>query len=109
MRVLVCGGRSYRDDRFMDWVLTKYPIHAIIEGEAPGADSMAREWAEAHGIPFDPFPANWKKYGKRAGHIRNTQMLMEGLPDLVIAFRGGSGTANMVAQSKTHKLPVIDL
>ena len=42
------------------------------------------------------FPAEWKKHGKAAGPIRNRKMLQDGKPDLVLAFPGGRGTANMV-------------
>ncbi len=40
-------------------------------------------------------PANWDEYPRRAGIIRNREML-EHKPDAVIAFEGGPGTANMV-------------
>lgn len=109
MRVLVCGGREYSDDRFLDWVLTKLPISVIIHGAARGADSLAKEWADAYHILEVPFPANWDKYGKSAGHRRNTQMLVEGHPDYVVAFRGGRGTNNMIRQAKSHGLEVLPL
>jgi hypothetical protein len=105
----VCGGRKYRDDRFVDYVLTKLPITHIIHGAAAGADTLAREWAEAYGIEHHPFPAQWDKYGKRAGFLRNRQMIAEGKPDLVVAFRGGRGTQDMITQSKKYDIPVIDL
>ena len=43
---------------------------------------------------------DWKKYGKKAGPLRNQQMLEEGKPDLVVAFPGGNGTADMVRRAK---------
>jgi hypothetical protein len=46
-----------------------------------------------------PFPADWGAHGKAAGHIRNTQMLVEARPALVVAFPGGAGTRNMIIQS----------
>jgi hypothetical protein len=58
----------------------------ILEGEAPGADTMARRFAEE--IPwlcYRPFPAQWHKYGRAAGPIRNREMLDEE-PHLGIAF-----------------------
>ena len=53
------------------------------------------------------FDADWQKYGRAAGPIRNKQMLDEGSPDLVIAFAGGRGTENMVKQSEAKKVPVV--
>jgi len=46
-----------------------------------------------------PFPADWSRHGKSAGPIRNRQMLIEGRPDIVVAFPGGKGTANMIKQA----------
>ena len=79
----------------------------IIHGGAKGADTLANEFALENNIPVSVFPANWVKYGKAAGVIRNTQMLEEGKPNLVLAFPGGPGTRNMCMQAKLHKIPVI--
>jgi hypothetical protein len=68
----------------------------IIEGDAPGADSAAADFAVVHFCQLETYPAQWSKYGAAAGPIRNKQMLDEGKPDLVVAFPGGKGTANMV-------------
>ena len=100
MRVLVCGGRDYPDQAKVNSVLTplleQFPDLEIIEGGATGADLLAKNWAHAKNVPVQTFPANWKLYGKRAGYIRNVQMLEEGQPDMVIAFPGGPGTGMMV-------------
>ena len=44
-----------------------------------------------------------------AGHIRNQQMIDEGKPDLVVAFPGGAGTADMIRRAKKHNLKVIEV
>lgn len=67
----------------------------IIHGCANGADTLAGKYAEQKGLTLVAKPANWKKHGKAAGFIRNTEMLKEG-PDLVIAFPGGKGTRMMI-------------
>ena len=79
----------------------------IISGGAKGVDSVAIDWAVVNWCQFFEFPADWKKYGKAAGHIRNKQMLDEGKPDVVLAFRGGKGTANMIKQAEERGVPVI--
>lgn len=111
MRVLVCGGRDYNDVKKVFHVLDQ--IHAdgenisvIIEGEARGADVAAAAWACSRGVPIAPYPAQWGRYGNGAGPIRNRQMLIEGKPDLVVAFPGREGTANMVAQARKAGVPV---
>jgi hypothetical protein len=58
----------------------------LIEGGARGADSLAHKWASRNKVPTHTFRANWEEYGKRAGFIRNQQMLDEGKPNVVLAF-----------------------
>ena len=91
----------------MDWIVEKLiglGMTMIIEGEADGADALARDCGVAHRLPHRPYPANWKKYGKKAGGIRNQQMLDEGHPVLVVAFAGGTGTADMIRRAKKAKI-----
>lgn len=109
MRILVCGGRDYNDDRTFRNVLAKY-YHkdmVIIQGDARGADYLAKTYAKDFGVECESFPADWNKYGKRAGYIRNVQMLNEGKPDLVIAFPGGKGTAMMVNLAEKAGVEVV--
>ena len=103
MRVLVCGGRDYTDKdalyAYLDLLHSVQPIEVVIHGAARGADSLGAQWAKDRGIKVDPYPADWKRHPKAAGPIRNQQMLDEGKPDLVVAFAGGRGTADMVRRS----------
>lgn len=79
----------------------------VISGMARGADTHAAEWAKrTPGVTLVPFPADWASHGRRAGPIRNRQMLREGQPDLVVAFSQGSpGTRDMVEVAKAAALP----
>lgn len=100
MRILVCGGRDYADYAKVDSILdTLKPTH-IIQGGASGADSLAWDYAYVNNLPCTRYPALWKVQGKAAGPIRNQRMLDEGKPDLVIAFPGGAGTADMVRRAR---------
>ena len=104
MRVLVCGSRCWVDRAVIRRELRRLPKDTvIIEGEAPGADAIARAEAEKLGLIVEPYPADWAKYHRAAGPIRNRQMLVEGKPDLVLAFHrdidGSKGTRNMVDQA----------
>lgn len=100
MRVLVTGGRHYSDKSrvysTLDKIHAQTPISCIIEGGATGADRIGRMWALERSVDVLTFPADWKAHGRAAGPIRNQQMIDEGNPDLVVAFPGGAGTANMV-------------
>lgn len=110
MRVLVCGGRNYGKRIFLEDALNafhaQYPITCLIEGEAQGADRLARSWAIFTGILYMPFPASWDAHGRAAGAVRNQRMLDEGKPDVVIAFSGGAGTQDMVSRSHRACVPV---
>ena len=96
MRVLVCGGRDYWEKKKVYSTLRSLTIDVIIHGMCNGADTLADDYAREHGIPTLPFPADWGQFGAAAGPIRNRKMLRDGMPDLVVAFPGGPGTANMV-------------
>jgi hypothetical protein len=117
MRVLVCGGRDYRDGPHLFATLTglnisRGPISHVIHGCAKGADSLAAQWAAnagADNVVQVPFRADWTNFGRRAGPIRNQRMLDEGKPDVVVAFPGGSGTADMVRRAKAAGLEVIEV
>lgn len=100
MRVLVCGGREFRDEVRVNAVLDAQhglqPITLIIQGGASGADALAGHWARANKVKQRVFEADWARYGRAAGGIRNQQMLDEAKPDLVVSFPGGPGTTDMV-------------
>jgi hypothetical protein len=122
MKILVCGGRDFSDHEFVmrtldrlseDWPKTPtdqfgnwLPVVTIIAGGAKGVDSMAADWAIVNWTDYKEFKADWSKHGKAAGVIRNQQMLDEGKPDLVVAFPGGRGTADMIARAEAAGVPV---
>lgn len=119
MRILVCGGRDYSDYATVKREILKtiYYLNkknlplltTIIHGNASGADVLAQAAAEWFGMETEVYSADWTKYGKSAGYIRNKQMLVEGKPDIVIAFPGGKGTANMVKIAKEAGVEVIEI
>lgn len=124
VRVLVFGGRNYADRRkvyeVLDRLHAQTPIDVIIEGEATGADTLAREWAESRGVSVEPYPADWgnvsrpgavvrrnrsgKLYDAAAGSLRNEKMLRIGKPDRAIGFPGGRGTLDMARKCVEHGL-----
>lgn len=113
--IVVCGGRTYSDAarvaEVLDTVLARAGEMVLRHGDATGADQLAVEWADANGVRLDPFPvemSEWRTYGKAAGPIRNARMLAEPpTPDLVVAFPGGPGTADCVAQARALGIPVL--
>lgn len=110
MRLLVCGGRDFADQELfnqrMAAVDARYGIRTVIDGAARGADSMAALWAIHNGRESLRYPADWDKYGARAGTIRNRHMAEHSKPDVVLAFPGGSGTRNMMGIARFMRIPV---
>lgn len=98
-KCLVFGGRTYSDARAVSEILTQFwqrhGQFAVIEGGASGADRLAREWGQLHGLPVLTCAANWNSYKKAAGFIRNQWMLDYAQPTYAIGFPGGPGTADM--------------
>jgi predicted Rossmann-fold nucleotide-binding protein len=114
LTVLVCGGRLYSNVTKVGQEMRRIErergeITLVIHGGAQGADSLAKFWAQAHHKRQWEFRAQWKKYGMRAGPLRNQKMLDEGRPDLVVAFPGGRGTADMVARARKAGVEVIEV
>lgn len=97
MNVLVCGSREWTDRRLMRFVLAEEltrldpGLHhdiTILHGACRGADLMAADLLKHSIYTLRAFPADWKTHGKRAGILRNLQMLNEN-PALVLAFQVG--------------------
>lgn len=128
MRVLVTGGRHYGDrarvfneldrlhgvDRVPGGKITLV-IHGacVLRGskELRGADRWAQEWAIEREVPYLGHPAPWKLYGNGAGPRRNESMITRWRPVddvmVVLAFPGGSGTADMVNRARQLKITLI--
>ena len=106
MRALVCGGRDFDDKQWLYEVLDTLPITEIIQGDANGADLLAKQWAIDRDIDHQDFPARWQTEGRKAGPLRNRRMLDTATPDIVIAFPGGTGTNDMVKYAISKGVPV---
>ena len=99
MRVLVCGDRGWTDTTMIYDVLNFLHPQVVIEGHARGADSAAHRWAIESRVTLVCRPAEWSRFGRAAGSLRNRRMLAD-QPDLVIAFHDriefSKGTADML-------------
>lgn len=108
-RVLVCGGRD-----FTEWVKVWFQLKdlpkdtIIVHGGARGADALAEKEAQGLGLTTEVYPADWENDGRAAGPIRNQRMLDTGI-DLVIAFAGGNGTADMVRRARKAGVEVKEI
>lgn len=100
MRILITGSRDWTDWETMDEALSAEIDGgdiAIVHGGARGADQMAGSWARKYGLMEEVFPAQWNTHGKRAGFVRNAEMVATA-PDVCLAFiKNGSKGATMTA------------
>lgn len=109
-RVIIAGCRMFGDYQLMkekcDYFFQNKKPTAIICGDARGADTLGKRYAKERNIPVELFPAEWNKYGNRAGYLRNTQMANNA--DALIAFWDGKsrGTGNMIEIARKKNLPV---
>ncbi|AGO47570.1 hypothetical protein Phi4:1_gp036 [Cellulophaga phage phi4:1] len=110
-KIIIAGGRD-----FCDYPLLKIKCDSllknikeeivIVSGKAKGADSLGERYAEEKGYLIKYFPADWEKYNKGAGHIRNKQMA-EYSDALVLFWDGKSrGSANMKKEAEKEKLKI---
>lgn len=106
--VLVCGGRDFTDRQKVKEVLDSLEPGIVVEGGATGADGIAHAWARLNGVHVASVSALWDHYRKPAGPIRNAAMLLL-KPDLVVAFPGGRGTADMVRKARAVGIQVLEI
>lgn len=101
-KIAVTGGRDYRNKarvwQVLDAAVIRLGMTSGIDGGAPGADLHARMWAADNKFPWHTEKAKWHVYRRAAGPIRN-QVMIDMRPDIVIAFPGNDGTADMVRQA----------
>lgn len=121
MKLIIAGSRNLLNeggywfdelDQFREKLRynSKKEITEVVCGMAKGADTIGKEWAEKHNIPVKEFPADWEKYGKAAGPIRNKQMADYADTAIVIYNPDVSkGSKNMVEQMKKIGKPVFEV
>lgn len=102
MKVIIAGGRDINDYELLKSVIghaikSGFVIDTVISGGARGVDKMGERWAAENGKLLQVFPADWNKFGKAAGPIRNIEMSK--VADGLIAIRkdGSKGTAHMIS------------
>lgn len=113
MKAIICGGRDFLDFEYamreLDSVHRERKLTLVIQGEARGADYLARLWAESRGVDVVGHKAKWKEFGSRAGPVRNKHMLEFENPDIVIAMPGGSGTSHMKKIARDAGVEVVEI
>jgi hypothetical protein len=114
MKLAIVGSRTFTDYLFLEsTIMTRINknVTEIVSGGAPGADSLAEDFAKKFRLKMKVFPADWKRLGKKAGYLRNISIIE--YSDIVIAFWDfvSPGTKSSIDLAyKMHKeLHIIDV
>ena len=113
LSVAVVGSRGFGDYAYLkkslDAEVSRLGVRSvrIVSGGARGADSLAEQYAREKGFLLKVFPADWDRYGKAAGYIRNKDIIRN--CDLCVAFWDGQsrGTANDFAICREMNKPFV--
>lgn len=127
-RVLIYGGRDFgnfhasnlwpaqraiREAEYRagyDFLSASFPDRdvVVIQGGATGADRIGADWAGCSECAMEEYRAEWGRWGRAAGSLRNHRMLSEGKPDIAVQFPGGRGTADMRRRLQAAGIPIIE-
>lgn len=109
MRIIIAGGRDFTNTEVgfacLDSLVMTNDV--IISGHASGADHIGELYAQKNNLQCVQYPANWNKYGRAAGPIRNEEMAR--VADALIAFWDGQsrGTRSMIRLAKKYGCQVV--
>lgn len=109
MKCIIAGGRDYiptpNEKEFVIEILQHYHVTEIVSGNSGASDLFGERLAEELELKLKLFPAEWKKYGPKAGPLRNRQMAA--YTDYAILFPGGAGTESMRKEMKIHSKKIL--
>ena len=94
MLTIIAGSRTIHDYELLKTAisLSGYKITGVVCGEASGVDSLGKRYAKEKNIPIHSYPADWERYGKKAGYIRNQQMVDIASQCLILYDGSSKGT-----------------
>ena len=115
MKLAIVGSRYYTDyEKFEKLVLNALSewdedIECIISGGAKGTDLMAEQFAKQFNIPLKIYNADWGKYGKSAGPIRNAQIVKDATHLIAFPTENGKGTQDTIKKAKDIPIKIYNI
>ncbi len=108
MKTIIAGSRDITDYSVVEDAIKEsgFEITQVISGMAKGVDSLGELWAHYNNIGCHLCPANWNKYGKSAGPIRNVEMLELADALIVIINNNSRGSTHMLNIALKKGIPV---
>ena len=106
MKVILAGSRTITDyeELCSAILLANFEITEVVSGKAKGVDTLGERFAKEFGLPVKEFPANWDKYGRSAGHIRNEEMAKYAEACICLWDGKSRGTKSMIHLSEKYNL-----
>src|SRR5665213_2705728 len=108
MRVIIAGSRCLLDFSVVEAAIknSEFKITEVVSGMCTGPDLLGERWAAIYNVPVIRFPADWNRYGRAAGPIRNKQMA-DHAQALIACYDGVSrGTASMIKLAREKNLKI---
>ncbi len=108
MKTIIAGSREITDYKIVKKAIKKsgFKITEVVSGKARGVDTLGEKWAKEHNIPIKKFPADWEKYGRSAGPIRNQEMAKYADALIAIPLPEGKGTQHMIKTARKDGIKV---
>lgn len=106
MKLIIAGSRTIKNYNLIKSTIDSLnlDIKEIISGTANGIDKLGERYAEENNIDLIKFPADWNKFGKRAGYLRNVEMAKYGNSCIVFWDGISSGSKHMIKIARDYKL-----
>lgn len=110
MRLIIAGSRSLTNPQDLLDALdaSGFQPTVVLSGWAAGVDFLGEQWAHRHGIPVEPYPANWRCHGMAAGPLRNETMAQKGEALLAVWDGKSRGTMDMLRKARKYGLTIVE-
>ena len=108
MKVIIAGSRQIEDYDALKTLIEKtgWDIAEVVSGGCRGVDSLGEQWAEDHAIPVQTFVADWAKYGREAGELRNRDMAAYADGLILLWDAKSPGSSCMMRESAKADIPI---
>lgn len=106
MKTIIAGSRSIIDFEIIEHAIdcSGFHITEVVSGTAKGVDTEGEGWASLYNVPIKRFPANWKQFGRSAGHKRNAAMADYAEACIIVWDGSSPGTRNMINEAAKRGL-----
>jgi predicted double-glycine peptidase len=108
VKTIIAGDRTFSNYQTLIVAVNQsnFIITEVVSGAAKGVDTLGEKWAKEKSIPIKRFPADWSRYGKLAGPIRNKEMANYAEALIALPSKDSKGTRDMIRQAKSVGLKV---